>query len=97
MSFYKAEKCSCCGSKKYPLNHWQNWLKVDWLMLAIIISVILIIFGAKETVKDCKEFMTDPCPRLSAVCCVSGGVNDGLQYQGSLSNGVIGEDSKKSG
>jgi hypothetical protein len=74
MSFYKPIICKECGKKTYPLNCWQNWLKVDWLMIMIAISIILMIFGFKQTLAECKQMLTDPCLKLASVCCLKANI-----------------------
>lgn len=68
---------------------WKNIFHIDWFVVAITISILLIIIGAKQTMGNCKDLLEDPCSKLTSVCCVpdGGGYDSSSVVRSSLGEG----------
>jgi len=70
-------KCNNCGSKvvQYPWKDeqgnilWKNMFKMDLISILILITVVLMIIGYRETTMQCNDAIENPCNFCQTTGC----------------------------
>jgi hypothetical protein len=78
-------KCPYCNKAPYPYKDeqgniiWKNLFRMDFMSIALLIIVLLLILGYKADMAKCDDAIKYPCTFCEKTNCCIGGIREDIK------------------